>query len=80
MSRILVADDEAILRDAMSEALRRAGHAVDAFDSGRPAMERFAAESYDLVITDLKMPGMDGMAVLGEAKIEIVTGREKGGG
>ncbi len=68
MSKILVADDEAILRDAIAEALRRAGHAVDAFDSGRPAMERFATESYDLVISDLKMPGMDGMAVLEEAK------------
>jgi DNA-binding NtrC family response regulator len=68
VSKILVADDEAILRDAIAEALRRAGHAVDAFDSGRPAMERFATESYDLVISDLKMPGMDGMAVLEEAK------------
>ena len=68
MSRILVVDDEAILRDAIAEALRRAGHAVEAFDSGRPAMDRFATESYDLVISDLKMPGMDGMAVLDEAK------------
>ncbi len=61
-------DDEAILRDAIAEALRRAGHAVDAFDSGRPAMDRFQTESYDLVISDLKMPGMDGMAVLEEAR------------
>ncbi len=68
MSRILVVDDEAILRDAIAEALRRAGHEVDAFDSGRPAMDRFARESYRLVITDLKMPGMDGMAVLEEAR------------
>jgi DNA-binding NtrC family response regulator len=68
MSKILVVDDEAILRDAIAEALRRAGHEVDAFDSGRPAMDRFARESYRLVITDLKMPGMDGMAVLEEAR------------
>ena len=68
MSRILVIDDEAILRDAIAEALRRAGHEVDAFDSGRPAMDRFASEGYPLVITDFKMPGMDGMAVLDEAK------------
>ncbi len=61
-------DDEAILRDAIAEALRRAGHEVDAFDSGQPAMDRFARESYQLVITDLKMPGMDGMAVLDEAR------------
>ena len=68
MNRILVIDDEAILRDAIAEALRRAGHEVDAFDSGRPAMERFARERYRLVITDLKMSGMDGMEVLEEAR------------
>ena len=67
MSRILVVDDEAILRDAIAEALRRAGHAVESFDSGRPALDRFAAESFDLLISDLRMPGMDGMAVLEEA-------------
>ncbi len=68
MSRILVVDDEAILRDAMTEALRRAGHGVESFDSGRPALDLFARESFDLLITDLKMPGMDGLAVLEEAK------------
>jgi len=68
VSRILIVDDEAILRDAMAEALRRGGHGVDAFEAGRPAMERFAQESFDLVISDLKMPGMDGMAVLEECR------------
>ena len=63
MSRILVVDDEAILRDAMTEALRRKGHAVDAFDAGRPALDRLARESYDLIISDLKMAGLDGLAV-----------------
>ncbi|HLY09718.1 MAG TPA: sigma-54 dependent transcriptional regulator [Planctomycetota bacterium] len=68
MSRILLIDDEAILRDAAAEALRRAGHAVDAFDSGRPALDAFAQSGYDLVISDLRMPGMDGVAVLEEAR------------
>jgi DNA-binding NtrC family response regulator len=68
MTRVMVVDDEAILRDALAEALRRAGHEVEAFDSGRPAVERLAGESFDLVITDLKMPGADGMAVLEEAR------------
>jgi DNA-binding NtrC family response regulator len=68
MSRILVIDDEAILRDAIAEALRRAGHAVDAFDSGRPALDAFAQGGVDLVISDLRMPGMDGVSVLEEAK------------
>jgi DNA-binding NtrC family response regulator len=68
VSKILIVDDEAILRDATAEVLRRAGHAVDAFDSGRPALEAFAQSAYDLVVSDLKMPGMDGVAVLEEAK------------
>jgi DNA-binding NtrC family response regulator len=68
MSRILVVDDETILREAISEALRRAGLGVDAFDSGRPALDAFAQGGFDLVISDLRMPGMDGVAVLEEAK------------
>jgi DNA-binding NtrC family response regulator len=68
MSRILVIDDEAILRDAIAEAMRRAGHAVDAFESGRPALDAFGQGGADLVISDLRMPGMDGVAVLEEAK------------
>jgi DNA-binding NtrC family response regulator len=68
MSKILVIDDEAILRDAVAEALRRAGHAVDAFDSGRPALDALAQGGADLVISDFKMPGMDGVSVLEEAK------------
>jgi DNA-binding NtrC family response regulator len=68
VTRILIIDDEAILRDAAAEALRRAGHAVDAFDAGRPALDAFAQSGYDLVLSDLRMPGMDGVAVLEEAK------------
>ena len=68
MSKILVIDDEAILRDAVAEALRRAGHAVEAFDSGRPALDALAQGGAHLVVSDFKMPGMDGVAVLEEAK------------
>ncbi|HVR85719.1 MAG TPA: sigma-54 dependent transcriptional regulator, partial [Planctomycetota bacterium] len=68
MSKILIIDDEAILRDAAVEALSRKGHAIEAFDSGRPALDAFAQSGFDLVISDLRMPGMDGVAVLEEAK------------
>jgi DNA-binding NtrC family response regulator len=68
VSRILIIDDEAILRDASVEALRRAGYEVDAFDAGRPALDAFAQSGYDLVISDLRMPGMDGVEVLEEAR------------
>ncbi|HXG61897.1 MAG TPA: sigma-54 dependent transcriptional regulator [Planctomycetota bacterium] len=68
MSCVWVIDDEAILRDAMAEALRRAGHRVEAFASARPALERLGSEPCDLVITDLRMPDLDGIAVLEEAR------------
>jgi two-component system nitrogen regulation response regulator NtrX len=68
VSRILIVDDEAILRDAMAEALRRAGHQADAFDAGRPALDQLARESYDLIVSDLRMAGLDGLGVLEEAR------------
>ena len=71
MSRVLVIDDEEIVRDATAEALRRAGHDVEAFGAGRPALERFAAASFHAVVTDLRMPDLDGMAVLEEVKRQM---------
>jgi len=68
VSKILIIDDEAILRDAAAEALGRKGHTIEAFDAGRPALDAFAQSAFDLVISDLRMPGMDGVAVLEEAK------------
>lgn len=64
MARILVVDDEALMRDSLMEALRRVGHEVEAFATGTEAMARFAGENVHLVITDLRLPGMDGMGVL----------------
>jgi DNA-binding NtrC family response regulator len=68
MNSIWVIDDEAILRDAMAEALRRAGHRVESFESARPALERLGSEPCDLVITDLRLPDLDGIAVLEEVR------------
>ena len=68
MSRILVIDDEPIMRDAVRDAMRRAGHEVEAFADGAEAMEHAAGKKFHLVISDLKMPGMDGEAVLERVK------------
>jgi len=68
MSRILIIDDEAIMRDALAQALRRAGHDVVACAEARPAVERLAAETFDAVLTDLRMPAMDGQQVVEEAR------------
>jgi DNA-binding NtrC family response regulator len=68
MNRILVIDDEDILRDAISEALQRKGYEVVGASNGRAGVERFSGEAFHAVITDLKMPEMDGMGVLEEIK------------
>jgi len=67
--RILVVDDEAVIREGIRRILGGEGYQVDTSGSGRLALEKVQEESYDVVITDLKMPGMDGMEVLKAIKI-----------
>lgn len=64
--RILVVDDEAALAQMLCEALERAGHRVVAAGDGREALQRLEEGSFDLVISDVKMPGMDAWQFLAE--------------
>ena len=66
-SRILVVDDEQGVRDLMAKSLTLADYDVDAVGDGPSAIDRIRASHYDLLITDLKMPGMDGLSVIREA-------------
>jgi len=66
--RVLVVDDEASIRDLLSKTLALAEYDVDAAPDGRSALERMRMYPYDLLIADLKMPGLDGLAVIREAK------------
>lgn len=59
-ARVLVAEDESALSTAVSEALVDAGFRVDCARDGQEALDRIKAETYDLLICDLKMPRMDG--------------------
>jgi len=61
---ILVVDDEAGIRYFLQRALTRDGYQVVAADSGEAALERIAAQEFDLVLVDLKMKGVGGMQVL----------------
>jgi len=63
-SRILVIDDERTIHVALTRILGRQGHRVDAVFGGPDGLERLAAHRYDLVITDLMMPEMNGMELL----------------
>jgi DNA-binding NtrC family response regulator len=68
-SRILVVDDEAVIREALHRILESDGHKASCVSSGHAALEKIQEESFNLVITDLKMPGMNGIEVLKSIKI-----------
>jgi excisionase family DNA binding protein len=79
--RVLVVDDEASIRDLLSKTLALADYEVDTAPDGRAALERLRLYPYDLLIADLKMPGIDGLVVIREAKrlhaslpVIIITG------
>ncbi len=66
--RVLVADDEPKLGKLVAEALAGAGHTVKLVGSGRQALVELATSGWDMVVTDLKMPEVDGMQVLAAAR------------
>ncbi|MBL8038467.1 MAG: sigma-54-dependent Fis family transcriptional regulator [Nitrospira sp.] len=68
MEKILVVDDEQSLREVLSIMLKRAGYAVTSAADGEEAVELLQKEIFDLVITDLRMPKVDGMEVLKAVK------------
>jgi excisionase family DNA binding protein len=79
--RVLVVDDEAGIRELLAKTLALAEYEVDLAPDGRLALDRLRLISYDLLITDLRMPGVDGLTVIREARrlkadipVIIVTG------
>jgi PAS domain S-box-containing protein len=80
---ILVVDDEADIREALKEILTGAHHRVVTASSGREALERIAADHYDAILTDIRMPDLDGRALYQEiarrwprqaARVVFITG------
>lgn len=68
MARILVAEDEQPVRELVARALTQDGHSVDVASDGADALERLGAESFDLLLSDIRMPIMDGIALALAAK------------
>jgi CheY-like chemotaxis protein len=64
MARILVIDDEALVRVEIAAALRGAGHIVTLAEDGRDALTKFLPQCFDLVITDIVMPHMEGIETM----------------
>src|SRR2546425_10783191 len=67
-ARVLVVDDERSMRDLLSITLRQAGYDVTLADGGENAIDALKSDSFDLVVTDLRMRKLDGLAVLRGAK------------
>ena len=66
---VLVVDDEAVIREGLTRILEGGGLAVETAKNGHAAIELLQQKEFDLIITDLKMPGMDGFEVLNAVKI-----------
>ena len=61
MIRILLAEDDQIMREYLTRALERSGYAVTAVDRGTAAIPLLETERFDLLLTDIVMPEMDGI-------------------
>jgi DNA-binding NtrC family response regulator len=79
--KILIAEDEAISLKHLTYALEKEGYAVTGANDGIEASALFEKNHYDVIIADIKMPGMDGLTLLGkikekdpEAEVIIITG------
>jgi DNA-binding NtrC family response regulator len=69
-AKIMVVDDESIVCNMTKAVLEQEGYYVECFLNAKPALDRLKEEKFDLVITDLKMKGIDGMEVLKTIKTE----------
>ena len=81
MGRILLAEDDTDMRRFLARALENAGYSVVAFDNGLSAYERLREEPFNLLLTDIVMPEMDGIELARKAseldpdlKIMFITG------
>jgi CheY-like chemotaxis protein len=68
MAHILVVDDEELVRNLLGTVLRRLGHSVAFASSGEEAVAAFRLEQPHVAILDLRLPGMDGIAVLEQVR------------
>ena len=68
MANILVVDDEQSMRDFLKILLRKEGNSVDTGDNAKTALDHLKKNNYDLVISDIRMPGMSGLDLLSRIK------------
>ncbi len=81
MYRILLAEDDDVMRGYLTRALERSGYAVTAVDRGTAALPLLETERFDLLLTDIVMPEMDGIElaqrageIAGDLRVMFITG------
>ncbi len=73
MPYILIVDDDPLIRNMMCQVINRQGYNADSASDGQSALEKISAASPDLILLDLKMPGMDGFEVASQIKRNTET-------
>ena len=66
--KLLVVDDDYAIRSFLEEVLKDAGYRVEKADNGKSALKILESQKIDLIISDLKMPGIDGLQLLTAVK------------
>ena len=81
MIRILLAEDDSVMREYLTRALEKSGYAVTAVDRGTAALPLIETETFDLLLTDIVMPEMDGIElaqkvadIAPDLKVMFITG------
>jgi CheY-like chemotaxis protein len=85
-AKILVVDDELIVRKSLGGWLQEEGYVVDVAGSGKEALEALSRDEWDIFLVDIKMPGIDGLElqrriheIHPDATVIIMTAYERGG-
>ncbi len=71
MAKILLAEDDESMRVFLARSLERVGHEVQAVGDGFEALPHIANENFDILVTDIVMPGMDGLELARRASVEM---------
>ena len=75
--KVLLVEDEEILRVSIVRELTKAGHRIVAHERPATALASLADESFDVVVADIRLPGMDGFALMDEALRILSEGLDK---
>src|SRR5687767_2654224 len=82
--RVLIIDDDAFHAEGLAQALGDVGYHCDTANSGREGADRIETDDFDVILTDLRMPDLDGMAILRKARakdpppeVVVITGHSK---